>query len=64
MCCAVLHWAAGLLPLLLQIAELMKTGRLKVTVDQVLPLAEAAKAHEISEKGHVRGKLIIQVAQQ
>jgi NADPH:quinone reductase-like Zn-dependent oxidoreductase len=48
----------------LQLVELMKAGKLKVTIDQVLPLAEAAKAHEVSEAGHVRGKLVLQVAKE
>eukprot|EP00882_Tetradesmus_deserticola_P026978 GHRQ01029803.1.p3 GENE.GHRQ01029803.1~~GHRQ01029803.1.p3 ORF type:complete len:111 (+),score=54.92 GHRQ01029803.1:571-903(+) len=47
---------------LTELAELMKSGKLKVTIDRVLPLAEAAKAHEVSEVGHVRGKLVLQVA--
>jgi NADPH:quinone reductase-like Zn-dependent oxidoreductase len=46
----------------LQLVELMKSGKLKVTIHQVLPLAEAAQAHQISEEGHVRGKLVLQVA--
>lgn len=33
-------------------------GKLKVTV-QTLALADAAKAHQISEAGHVRGKLVL-----
>ena len=45
-----------------QIAALMAEGKLKVTIDQVLPLAQAAKAQEISEAGHVRGKLVLAVA--
>jgi hypothetical protein len=55
---------ACLYALPLQLVELMKTGKLKVTIDQVLPLAEAAKAHEVSEAGHVRGKLVLQVAKE
>lgn len=45
-----------------QLAELMKEGRLKVTIEKVFPLSEADKAHELSEAGHVRGKIILQVA--
>jgi len=40
----------------------MKESKLTVTIDQVLPLSEAAKAHQISEAGHVRGKLVLKVA--
>jgi NADPH:quinone reductase-like Zn-dependent oxidoreductase len=48
----------------LQLAELMASGKLKVTIHQVLPLVEAAQAHQISEEGHVRGKLVLQVAKE
>ena len=30
--------------------------------DFVLPLAEAAKAHELSQAGHARGKIVLEVA--
>lgn len=56
--------AAASFALALQLAELMKAGKLKVTIHEVLPLAEAAKAHEISETGRVRGKLVLQVAKE
>ncbi|KAF6253894.1 hypothetical protein COO60DRAFT_373549 [Scenedesmus sp. NREL 46B-D3] len=49
---------------LTELVELMKQGKLKVTIAQVLPLAEAAKAHEVSEEGHVRGKLVLQVTKE
>jgi NADPH:quinone reductase-like Zn-dependent oxidoreductase len=41
------------------IGELVDTGRLRVHVAQVLPLEEAAKAHELSETGRVRGKIVL-----
>jgi NADPH:quinone reductase-like Zn-dependent oxidoreductase len=34
-------------------------GTLRVRVDEVLPLAEAAKAQQKSEGGHARGKLVL-----
>lgn len=34
-------------------------GRLSIPVAEVFPLEEAAKAHALSETGHVRGKLVI-----
>ncbi|MFN8372360.1 MAG: NADP-dependent oxidoreductase [Anaerolineae bacterium] len=46
---------------LAQIADLMASGHLKVTVDHVFPLAEAGKAHALSAGGHVRGKIVLQV---
>jgi NADPH:quinone reductase-like Zn-dependent oxidoreductase len=36
-------------------------NRLAVHLDEVLPLEEAARAHELSEAGHVRGKLVLRV---
>lgn len=46
---------------LAQLAELIDRGNLKPVVDVVLPLAEAAKAHKLSQTGHVRGKLVLEV---
>ncbi len=46
---------------LTQIAALIDTGKLKPAVTTTLPLAEAARAHELSEAGHVRGKIVLQV---
>jgi NADPH:quinone reductase-like Zn-dependent oxidoreductase len=34
---------------------------LKPIVDVVLPLSEARRAHEMSERGHVRGKIVLNV---
>jgi NADPH:quinone reductase-like Zn-dependent oxidoreductase len=44
-----------------RIAELVDAGALKPQVNKVLPLAEARKAHELSEAGHVRGKIVLRV---
>lgn len=44
-----------------QIAALIDSGNLKPTVSTVLPLAEAARAHELSQTGHVKGKIVLQV---
>jgi NADPH:quinone reductase-like Zn-dependent oxidoreductase len=46
---------------LAQLAELIDEGNLKPVVNAVLPLAEAAKAHKLSQTGHVRGKLVLKV---
>jgi NADPH2:quinone reductase len=43
------------------IAALLDAGRLRVHVEDVFPLAEAARAHERLETRHVRGKLALQV---
>lgn len=46
---------------LAEIAQLLDTGKLKTVVSQVLPLAEARKAHELSESGHTKGKIVLDV---
>ena len=43
------------------LAALVAEGEVKPQVGDVLPLAEAAKAHRISETGHVRGKIVLEV---
>jgi len=44
-----------------RIAELVDMGVLKPQVSEVLPLAETRKAHQLSETGHVRGKIVLRV---
>ena len=46
---------------LTKIADLIDAGKLKPFVNTILPLAEAARAHELSETGHVRGKIVLRV---
>lgn len=46
---------------LTQIAALIDAGNLKPAVTTILPLAEAPRAHELSQTGHVRGKIVLQV---
>ncbi|MFD8596227.1 NADP-dependent oxidoreductase [Kitasatospora sp. NPDC059646] len=41
--------------------ELHGAGRLVLPLHRVLPLAEAAEAHRISEHGHLRGKVVLTV---
>jgi NADPH:quinone reductase-like Zn-dependent oxidoreductase len=43
------------------VGRLVEAGGLEVVVDRVLPLAEAARAHELSETGHVHGKIVLTV---
>ncbi|WP_019890517.1 NADP-dependent oxidoreductase [Streptomyces purpureus] len=43
------------------LTALIEQGRLRVEVDTVLPLAEAAKAHELGETGRTRGKIVLTV---
>ena len=44
------------------IGELIDAGQLRVTIDTVVPLAEARKAHERGERGHLRGIIVLRVA--
>ncbi|MFJ7775593.1 NADP-dependent oxidoreductase [Streptomyces yangpuensis] len=44
------------------IAGLIDDGRLRVEVAAVLPLEEAAAAHELGEAGRTRGKIVLSVA--
>jgi NADPH:quinone reductase-like Zn-dependent oxidoreductase len=46
---------------LTQIAALIDAGTVKPSVTTILPLAEAARAHELSQPGHVRGKIVLLV---
>lgn len=47
---------------LAEIAKLIDNGKVKPVVETVLPLAEARRAHELSESGHGRGKIVLKVA--
>ena len=47
---------------LAEIAKLIDGGKVKIVVETVLPLAEARRAHELSETGHARGKIVLKVA--
>jgi NADPH:quinone reductase-like Zn-dependent oxidoreductase len=47
---------------LARIAELVAAGEVHVEIAEVLPLSEVGRAHELSESGHTRGKLILRVA--
>jgi NADPH:quinone reductase-like Zn-dependent oxidoreductase len=40
---------------------LVEAGRLRPYVEQTFDLADAAKAHEVVEGGHVRGKVVLTV---
>jgi NADPH:quinone reductase-like Zn-dependent oxidoreductase len=46
---------------LAEIAALIDAGKLRPEVGEVLPLADARRAQELSEAGHVRGKLVLEV---
>jgi len=44
-----------------ELAGLVDSGELKVFIDAVFPLAEASKSHDLSQTGHVRGKIVLRV---
>src|SRR5260221_9684234 len=47
---------------LTEIAKLIDDGKVKPVVETILPLAEARRAHELSESGHGRGKIVLKAA--
>ncbi len=49
-------------PGLARLAELAEHGAVQVAVEQVFPLEQAARAHELGERGRTRGKLVLSVA--
>jgi NADPH:quinone reductase-like Zn-dependent oxidoreductase len=44
-----------------KIAELVDSGDLAVTIDEVFPLEQAAAAHQRLEQGGIRGKIVLEV---
>jgi NADPH:quinone reductase-like Zn-dependent oxidoreductase len=44
-----------------RIAGLVAAGDVHVEIAEVLPLRDAARAHELSESGHTRGKIVLTV---
>jgi NADPH:quinone reductase-like Zn-dependent oxidoreductase len=46
---------------LASVAELVVSGALQVEIAESMPLSEIRRAHELSEAGHTRGKIILTV---
>ncbi|HEY3019623.1 MAG TPA: NADP-dependent oxidoreductase [Solirubrobacteraceae bacterium] len=46
---------------LARIAGLVAAGDVRVEIAEVVPLAEVQRAHELSETGHTRGKIVLSV---
>ncbi len=44
-----------------QIASVLEDGHVRPVVSEVLPLSEVGRAHQLSEEGHVRGKIVLRV---
>jgi NADPH:quinone reductase-like Zn-dependent oxidoreductase len=47
-----------------QIAKLIEEGKVKPIVGYVFPLKDVAKAHEQSETGHTRGKIVLRLVEE
>lgn len=45
-----------------RLSRMVEAGALKVPVQETLPLEEAARAEELLEHGHVRGKVVLTIA--
>jgi len=46
---------------LAEIARLVEAEKLKVIVETILPLSDATRGQELSERGHTRGKIVLRV---
>ena len=46
---------------LARIAELVASGEVHVEISEVLSLTEVQRAHQLSESGHTRGKIVLTV---
>jgi len=44
-----------------KIAKLIDSAKLRPTINRILPLGEARRAHELSQSGHVHGKIVLRV---
>ena len=44
-----------------KIAKLINSAKLKPIIDRILPLSEARRAHELTQNGHIRGKIVLRV---
>ncbi|HYL43324.1 MAG TPA: zinc-binding dehydrogenase, partial [Ktedonobacteraceae bacterium] len=48
--------------LLQTFARLIDEGQVKVAIARVFPLRDARQAHELSESGHGRGRIVLHIA--
>ena len=44
-----------------ELAHLLDSGAIRVVIDSAYPLAQASNAHERAARGHIQGKLVLQV---
>src|SRR5437588_2729683 len=47
---------------LAEIAKIIDSGKLAPIIDRILPLSEARRAHELSQSGHIHGKIVLRVS--
>ena len=45
-----------------QIAAIIDSGKMRPVINTVMPLKDAARAQELSQAGHVRGKIVLKVS--
>jgi NADPH:quinone reductase-like Zn-dependent oxidoreductase len=48
--------------LLQTFAQLIDEGQVKVVIGRVFPLRDARQAHELSQSGHGRGRIVLHIA--
>jgi NADPH:quinone reductase-like Zn-dependent oxidoreductase len=58
---AIMHVTSPSPDQLTRIAELVLAGEVRIEITEVLPLDDVQRAHELSETGHVRGKIVLTV---
>jgi NADPH:quinone reductase-like Zn-dependent oxidoreductase len=46
---------------LAEIAKIIDSGKLAPVIDRILPLSETRRAHELSQSGHIHGKIVLRV---
>lgn len=46
---------------LTEINRLIEEGKLKIHIETILPLTEVKKAHQLSQSGRTRGKIVLQI---
>ena len=47
---------------LAEIAKIIDSGKLAPIINRILPLSEARRAHELSQSGHIHGKIALRVS--
>jgi NADPH:quinone reductase-like Zn-dependent oxidoreductase len=46
---------------LAEITKIIDSGKLAPVINRILPLREARRAHELSQSGHIHGKIVLRV---